>query len=229
MNMASLIHGIYRSMKRISVLKNALDWMLRNSRNYFWSLRPAPAPAQLPEDFVDFIKSGLGEEPFTLVEVGCGDGRVLRHLAQQFPRSRFVGVDIQKAAVAHGTSLAASEGLSNVALHCATCLDDTVPWDCDYLISRTALIYLNSEETRTFLNARLPHVRRKLLLQEIISQTGKEERSHFFAQPLPALIAAEAPDQFTVTATLLDYAPWKQDPAWSGANLIATRTSGAGS
>lgn len=219
-----MLYRLYRVARRIPGVAALVNAMLRVARNLFWSLRPArptSAAAPLPEDYIAFVEAGITEENFTLIEVGAGDGRVLRRLAARYPASRFLGVDIQKAAVAEGNRINAEQGIGNVTLVCASCLDDTIAWDCDYLISRAALIYLNRQEMDLFLVRRIPQVRNKLLLQEIVSLTGKTEVSHFFAHPLGAMAETASGDVVAETAPV-PYAPWKGE-GWSGADVTVQR------
>jgi 2-polyprenyl-3-methyl-5-hydroxy-6-metoxy-1,4-benzoquinol methylase len=51
-----------------------------------------------------------------VLDVGCGRGRALAHLASAFPRSRFTGYDLSEEAVTEGNAQAAAAGLSNVWL-----------------------------------------------------------------------------------------------------------------
>ena len=180
----------------------------------------------MPTEFLSFVTEQLSgvSAVFKLIEVGCGDGRVLRHLAEHFPTAHFVGIDLQKAAVDLGNTILARSGagLGNVQLVCGYCLDDDISWQCDFLISGTALIYLDRGEIRTFLRKRLPQIGRKAILQEIVSTTGETERSHFYANPLADLIEEIAPGQFELTQETLDYAPWKGEK-WTGTNLVAKR------
>lgn len=60
---------------------------------------------------------GAGE-PFTLVDLGCGDGLGLIVSAAAHPQGRFIGVDVSPDHVARGTALIGQAGLGNVALHC---------------------------------------------------------------------------------------------------------------
>jgi SAM-dependent methyltransferase len=54
------------------------------------------------------------EEGARLLDLGCGRGRALLLLADRFPRSRFLGYDLSKDAIAHAAAQAAERGLDNV-------------------------------------------------------------------------------------------------------------------
>jgi SAM-dependent methyltransferase len=60
-----------------------------------------------------------------LLEIGCGDGLQLLTLAQEYPESRFVGVDLSQAAIARGEALRRKAGLDNLSLVNA----DLLTWD----------------------------------------------------------------------------------------------------
>jgi ubiquinone/menaquinone biosynthesis C-methylase UbiE len=49
-----------------------------------------------------------------MLDAGCGSGRILIRLAQLFPKSRFVGIDLSNAATRAGREEAAAKGLTNV-------------------------------------------------------------------------------------------------------------------
>jgi 2-polyprenyl-3-methyl-5-hydroxy-6-metoxy-1,4-benzoquinol methylase len=48
------------------------------------------------------------------LDVGCGSGRILNRLAELFPDSRFVGMDLSAQATANGRADASAKGLHNV-------------------------------------------------------------------------------------------------------------------
>jgi 2-polyprenyl-3-methyl-5-hydroxy-6-metoxy-1,4-benzoquinol methylase len=50
----------------------------------------------------------------SLMELGCGVGGSLLHLAATFPQAAFTGIDLDSVAIANGTAEAARRGLSNV-------------------------------------------------------------------------------------------------------------------
>lgn len=218
-----MLYRLYRAVRQIPFADAAVNGLLRRQRNLFWSLRPASVGHSVSSDYLAFVESRIDGSSFTLIEVGAGDGRILGELAKRYPQSRLIGVDIQKAAIAEGKRRLAEEGLTNVKLVCSSCLNEEIDWECDYLISRTALIYLNRQEIELFLRKRLPKLGRAMLLHEIISLTGKAEVSHFFANPLGELVKDAGNGEFTVSTRLLDYPPWKNKDLWSGAELTIRR------
>jgi len=54
------------------------------------------------------------EEGASLLDLGCGRGRALYLLGEQFPASTFLGYDLSRDAVAHASAQAAERRLSNV-------------------------------------------------------------------------------------------------------------------
>jgi cyclopropane fatty-acyl-phospholipid synthase-like methyltransferase len=49
-----------------------------------------------------------------VLDAGCGRGRILTRLAELYPRSRFVGIDLSREATRYAGDKAAKEGLKNV-------------------------------------------------------------------------------------------------------------------
>jgi len=49
-----------------------------------------------------------------VLDAGCGRGRILMRLAELYPQTRFVGMDLSSEATAHGRDEAAKAGLSNI-------------------------------------------------------------------------------------------------------------------
>lgn len=221
-----MLYRLYRACKRLPFVGTVMNAILRRGRNQFWSWRGISATNEKPPaDYLAFVESGLADGPFTLIEIGSGDGRMLRELASRHPKAYFIGIDIHKAAVEIGNRILAKRGITNVELLCTSCLGDAFDWNCDYVISRTALIYLNRSEIETFFRKWLPHVRRALLLQEITSVTGKTGLSHFFANPLVKVAESFCANDFSISERLLDYPPWKREEQWCGADIVIRRIS----
>lgn len=219
----SLIHKIFRATRRFPPLQWTVNYLLRLTRRIFWKMRPAymATSSLIPKDYLELILENIDTPSFILVEAGCGDGRVLLRLAESYPQSHFIGVDLQKSAIALGRKELEARN-APVRLICGSYLDASEPLACDYLISRAALIYLDQEEIVRFFRIRLPDVKKALILQEIVSTTSHTECSHFFAHPLGTILKKLGGDSFVVTETSLDYPPWK-GARWTGANVIARR------
>lgn len=64
---------------------------------------------------VDGLREKL-EEGIEVMDLGCGSGFALVHMAKEFPNSNFTGYDISKEAISRGNAHAAEHGLSNVNL-----------------------------------------------------------------------------------------------------------------
>lgn len=65
------------------------------------------------------------ERGIDVVDVGCGRGKALLHLAARFPNSRFTGVDVCTETCRDATAEAASLGLKNLTFNCT----DAAKWD----------------------------------------------------------------------------------------------------
>ena len=57
----------------------------------------------------DQLKHGI-----RVLDLGCGGGRIMNRLAELFPKSRFVGMDLSKEATKVGRQEAAAKGLKNI-------------------------------------------------------------------------------------------------------------------
>lgn len=62
----------------------------------------------LAEGLVERLKDGVDA-----LDVGCGSGHAVNLMAQAFPDSRFLGLDLSEAGIASGTAEAKSKGLTN--------------------------------------------------------------------------------------------------------------------
>lgn len=77
------------------------------------------------------------------LELGCGDGGLLIPLAERFPGSRFLGVDLSARAIEAGRELIAALGLRNIELRVADlCSFQLERGAYDYIVSHGVLSWL---------------------------------------------------------------------------------------
>jgi SAM-dependent methyltransferase len=73
------------------------------------------------------------------VDVGCGEGVATRMLAQRFPRSRFVGVDISEDAIASARAEADAAGLTNARFLARDAAAFSAPGSFDFITAFDAI------------------------------------------------------------------------------------------
>ena len=82
-------------------------------------------------------------ESCRVLEIGCGEGGNLIPLADRFPGSRFVGVDLSGASIARGQQTIAALGLNNIELIAQDILTFTAPAGAfDYIIAHGVLSWV---------------------------------------------------------------------------------------
>ena len=68
------------------------------------------------------------ESGISVVDVGCGVGVSTRIMAEHFPNSRFIGIDISDDLMKEALAQAANQNLRNVEFVCASAMDMDRDW-----------------------------------------------------------------------------------------------------
>lgn len=91
---------------------------------------------ELAPRWLDFVALARGVPPpsgaWRYLELGCGQGVGLAMLAACHPEHEFVGIDFNPSHVAHGRSLAAAAGLTNVRFEEADFVELARAWPSDW-------------------------------------------------------------------------------------------------
>jgi 2-polyprenyl-3-methyl-5-hydroxy-6-metoxy-1,4-benzoquinol methylase len=115
------------------------------------------------------------ERGIRVVDVGCGAGLALIHMARRFPKSRFVGLDLLDTHIASATAKAESDHLSNVTFRAM----DVSQWTEEEAYDLVTTFDAVHDQSRPDLVLR--NIRRALradgvyLMQEIKAATGVEK------------------------------------------------------
>jgi SAM-dependent methyltransferase len=112
-------------------------------------------PFQVPWTQAVLVRHGLRpptqrREPFTLVDIGCGDGIGLVVAAAAHPEGRFVGIDALPGHIARGLDIVGRLGLRNVELRCATFAEalHLPPGTADYAMAQGVLSWVSPARQR---------------------------------------------------------------------------------
>ena len=83
---------------------------------------------------VDRLDAGID-----VLDMGCGEGVAIRMMAQRFPRSRFVGVDIAAEAIETARTEAEAAGLSNARFEAQDAATFSAPAAFDFITAFDAI------------------------------------------------------------------------------------------
>ena len=106
-----------------------------------------------------------------VLDVGCGSGRALIHMAERFPRSRFVGYDFSPEAVAAARGDARAKGLTNTRFEPAD-VAESLPANAFDLITAFDAIHDQARPARVVRNVAAALRPGGLFLMQEISGSG---------------------------------------------------------
>lgn len=88
-----------------------------------------------------------------VVDVGCGIGKALIHLAESYPASKFVGIDVSQQAIAQAQAEVRERGLQNAEFKCVDAAQWEAPGQYDLVLAFDA-IHDQPSPDRVLLNIR---------------------------------------------------------------------------
>lgn len=221
------IHRLHEIVRSTPVLRPVSYSIFRVVRRLFWRLRPIASGEQAaPPEFLEFVIANIDEVSFSLTELGCSSGALLRALHKRFPRAMLAGVDLQRAAIEKGTASLLTDGIANIRLEQGDVLAVLPEISSDYLLSCATLIYLNEREIREFFKSLCATAIRKVLIQDIESTNGTTLKSHYFAHPYRVLFEELGLAKlYSIDVRPFDFAAWEGD-GHRAVQIVLTRLEG---
>ncbi|RYY53923.1 MAG: methyltransferase domain-containing protein [Chitinophagaceae bacterium] len=105
-----------------------------------------------------------------IVDVGCGNGDMLRTLARhpafESLELELIGIDANQASVDHARTLSA--GFSNISYRCMDIFEPLEPgWTCDIMLFTLTLHHFSDRELTGLLSRMKKHVRRGIVVNDL--------------------------------------------------------------
>ena len=142
--------------------------------------------SQTHPDRLATIASLLGMQPTPIdhcrvLELGCGDGTNLYAMAEAYPQSQFVGIDLAEGAIAKGQNVVTEIGLDNLQLVQADlmAINESIG-KFDYIISHGVYSWIPPQ-----VRDQLMHLSRHLLTDNGIAYISYNAYPGFYLRQLP--------------------------------------------
>lgn len=169
---------IISRMYKIFILKKIIQYLLINFRYIFWKYRVAKHKLGKNEIFfAKYLIKKIGEKKFSLLELGCGQGHLLKYLYKENLNCKLTGYDIN----AYSINEAKKIKMKNVNFSLVNLLKIKNFNNFDYIISKATLIYLNDAEIKNFFKKLFKSNFKKCFLLELATDEKLSQRTHFFA------------------------------------------------
>jgi ubiquinone/menaquinone biosynthesis C-methylase UbiE len=157
-----------------------IDWV-----KGYWNSVDHPHREYLVQAIVDL-------NPSSLLEVGCNCGPNLRMLAERLPRSRLIGIDINRESIEKGNGWMNAEGITNVHLEVGNA-DDLSRYpdrSFDIVFTDAVLIYIGPDKIEDVLQGFVRVARKNIVLCELdispspVSETWDQKGKFIFRRGL---------------------------------------------
>ncbi|MEZ8579190.1 trans-aconitate 2-methyltransferase [Vibrio splendidus] len=152
----------------------------------------------------------------TVVDLGCGSGHRLCGLAELFPSTHFIGVDMTEASLEVAGQLARTHGVHNVSFVQSTIEEFELAQPCDLIVS-TGVFHHMDKPIEGFKSAYRALNEGGAVLTWLYHEVGERERLQQ-REVLQTLLKAKSPDTWYLNV---------EDMALFGASLSTAQYGGA--
>ncbi|NOJ24173.1 class I SAM-dependent methyltransferase [Vibrio coralliilyticus] len=172
-------------------------------------------------DLAAMVSAVFGPEALegkTVVDLGCGSGHRLCGLAELFPNTRFIGVDMTDASLEVAGQLAATHEIHNVAFVRSTIEEFELSQPCDLIVS-TGVFHHMDTPLEGFKSAYRNLAEGGVALIWLYHEIGERDRL-LQREALQTLLKAKSPDSWYLNV---------EDMALFGASLSTAQYGGSAS
>lgn len=163
------------------------------SRNYDWGINYVST--------MDFIIAQLGDLPElkSIIDIGCGDGRLTRELRASFPEARLAGVDYSARSIALATGL--NHG-SDISFGAADLINGDMSADFDAAVLVEVYEHIPPADGPRFLEGVARLIRPGGTLHLTVPHVNVPVSAHHFRHFNSEILTAELAEQFDIVSVL---------------------------
>ena len=173
------LEKIFRKLHKLFFLKNIINFILINMRFFFWKFRKKHH-GENPNDlsFYKYISTFLNQvKEISVLELGCGEGHLLKKINQDFENSKLIGYDLNKVSI----EIAKNLNLKNVIFETKDMRKISNFYDVNFIISKATLIYFNETELKQFFQKIKKVSFKYCIFLELGTNLPITEKRHFYA------------------------------------------------
>ena len=149
--MINFFEVIVKKLYKIFVFKKIINFLFINFRFFIWKHRKKIHGTNKNEIFCTISKKKIKIKKFSLLEIGCGEGNLLKYLSNYFPSSKLVGYDLND----YGIKDARKNKIRNVKFYTKDINKVKKISGFDFIVSKASLIYLDETEIEKFIKTLL--------------------------------------------------------------------------
>ena len=176
--MINFFEAIVKRLYKIFLFKKIINFLFINFRFFIWKHRKKIHGINENElFFAKYLKKKIRIKKFSLLEIGCGEGNLIKYLGNYFPLSKLVGYDLND----YGVNEARKNKIKNTKFYTKDINKVKLIKGFDFIVSKASLIYLDETEIEIFLKTLLSSDFKKCFFLELGTNNKICKKTSFFA------------------------------------------------
>lgn len=176
--MINYFEAIVKRLYKIFLFKKIINFLFINFRFLIWKHRKKIHGINKNElFFAQYVKKKIRIKKFSLLEIGCGEGNLIKYLSNYFPFSKLVGYDLND----FGINDAKKNRIKNAKFYVKDINDVKKIRGFDFIVSKASLIYLSETEMEKFLKTLSMSNFKKCFFLELGTNNKNCKKTSFFA------------------------------------------------